>query len=94
MGRSAELASEKVTVPVAVSGALLPVVPASSVKAPFVAAIVAKSTLPVNTLLRWLALAPSSAWMENVGAASLPSCTKRTWFAARSADVNVVALVQ
>ena len=51
-------------------------------------------TLPANTLLRLLLAAPSSAWIEKVGAASPPSCTNWTWLAARSAVVNVVASTQ
>ena len=51
-------------------------------------------TLPTKTLLRLLSAAPSLAWIEKVGAVTLPSCTKRTWLAARSAVVKVVALVQ
>ncbi len=51
-------------------------------------------TLPAKTLLRLLSAAPSLAWIEKVGAVALPSCTKRTWLAARSALVNVVALTQ
>ena len=37
-----------------------------------------KETLPTKTLLRLLSAAPSLAWIEKVGAVTLPSCTKRT----------------
>ncbi len=53
-----------------------------------------KDTLPSKTLLRLLNAAPSLAWIEKVGAASPPSCAKRTWLAVKSAVVNVVALTQ
>src|SRR5258707_13467361 len=48
-------------------------------------------TVPANTLLRSLTLAPSSAWIEKVGVDWLSSRTKRTWLALRSALVNVGA---